>query len=155
LPTPEKLAKSSRGSLLGTVRCQPVGVRKCQSINSTFSIISRPFVAFLAFGSHPLTVEILDYWYRGENPCCPLDRQESSYFRRHVRRKEERIMARKYGRKSQKDVRGAMHEFKRGKLKSGRSGRKVKSRKQAIAIGLSKARKHGAKVPPKSRSKSR
>jgi hypothetical protein len=43
-----------------------------------------------------------------------------------------------------------MHEFKRGKLKSGRSGRKVKSRKQAIAIGLSKARKHGAKVPAKS-----
>ena len=64
-------------------------------------------------------------------------------------------MARKYGRKSQKDVKGAMHEFKHGKLKSGRSGRKVKSRKQAIAIGLSKARKHGAKVPPKSRSKSR
>ena len=42
-----------------------------------------------------------------------------------------------------------MHEFKHGKLKSGRSGRKVKSRKQAIAIGLSKARKHGAKVPSK------
>ena len=64
-------------------------------------------------------------------------------------RKEEGVMARKYSRKSQKDVRGAMHEFKRGQLKSGRSGRKVKSRKQAIAIGMSKARKHGAKVPPK------
>jgi hypothetical protein len=61
------------------------------------------------------------------------------------------MMARKYGRKSQKLVRGAMHEFKQGKLKSGRSGRKVKSRKQAIAIGLSKARKRGAKVPAKSR----
>ena len=61
----------------------------------------------------------------------------------------------KYGRGSKKQVKTAMHEFKRGKLKSGRSGRKVKSRKQAIAIGLSKARKHGAKVPPKSRSKSR
>ena len=55
----------------------------------------------------------------------------------------------KYGRGSKKQVKTAMHEFKRGKLKSGRSGRKVKSRKQAIAIGLSKARKHGAKVPSK------
>jgi hypothetical protein len=55
----------------------------------------------------------------------------------------------KYGRGSKKQVRKAMHEFKRGKLKSGRSGRKVKSRKQAIAIGLSKARKSGAKVPSK------
>jgi len=55
----------------------------------------------------------------------------------------------KYGRKSKQSVRRAMHEYKRGQLKSGRSARKVKSRKQAIAIGLSKARKHGAKVPPK------
>jgi len=59
-------------------------------------------------------------------------------------------MARKYGRKSQKTVKGAMHKFKRGKLKSGRSGKKVKSRKQAIAIGLSEARKKGAKVPKRS-----
>jgi hypothetical protein len=58
-------------------------------------------------------------------------------------------MPRKYGRKSQKSVRTAMHEFKRGKLKSGRSGKTVRSRKQAIAIGLSKARKKGAKVPAK------
>ena len=58
-------------------------------------------------------------------------------------------MPRKYGRKSQKSVRSAMHEFKRGKLKSGRSGKTVRSRKQAIAIGLSKARKKGAKVPAK------
>ena len=55
----------------------------------------------------------------------------------------------KYGRGSKKQVKKAMHEYKRGKLKSGRSGRKVKSRKQAIAIGLSKARKSGAKVPSK------
>jgi hypothetical protein len=46
-------------------------------------------------------------------------------------------------------VKRAMHELKRGKLKSGRSGRKVKSRKQAIAIGLSEARKSGAKIPKK------
>ena len=55
----------------------------------------------------------------------------------------------KYGRKAQEKVKRAMHERKRGKLKSGRSGKKVKSRKQAIAIGLSEARKAGAKVPRK------
>jgi len=56
-------------------------------------------------------------------------------------------MARKYGPTSQEKVHKVMHEYKRGKLKSG-SGKKVKSRKQAIAIGLSEARKRGAKVPP-------
>jgi hypothetical protein len=55
----------------------------------------------------------------------------------------------KYGRKAQQKVKKAMHERKRGKLKSGRSGRKVKSRKQAVAIGLSQARRSGAKVPRK------
>jgi hypothetical protein len=55
----------------------------------------------------------------------------------------------KYGAKAQKSVKKAMHEKKRGQLKSGRSGKKVTSRKQAIAIGLSKARKKGAKVPKK------
>ena len=45
-----------------------------------------------------------------------------------------------------------MHEMKRGKLKSGRSGKMVKSRKQAIAIGLSEARKAGAKIPKKKKS---
>ena len=62
-------------------------------------------------------------------------------------------MPRKYGRKAQQKVKRAMHEMKRGKLKSGRSGQKVKSRKQAIAIGLSEARRAGGKVPrPKRRS---
>ena len=56
-------------------------------------------------------------------------------------------MAGKYGRKAQKKVERAMHERKRGKLRSGRSGKKVTSRKQAIAIGLSEARRSGAKVP--------
>jgi hypothetical protein len=55
----------------------------------------------------------------------------------------------KYGRKAQSKVKRALHEMKRGKLKSGRSGRTVTSRKQAIAIGLSEARKKGAKVPRK------
>jgi len=55
----------------------------------------------------------------------------------------------KYGQKSKSKVEKAMHEKKRGQLKSGRSGKKVTSRKQAIAIGLSEARKEGAKVPKK------
>jgi uncharacterized protein DUF6496 len=53
----------------------------------------------------------------------------------------------KYGRKASQKVERAMHERKRGTLRSGRSGRKVTSRKQAIAIGLSEARDAGAKVP--------
>ena len=56
---------------------------------------------------------------------------------------------RKYGQKASQKVERAMHEMKRGQLKSGRSGKRVKSRKQAIAIGLSEARKRGAKVPRK------
>ncbi len=56
-------------------------------------------------------------------------------------------MPRKYSKKSQAKVGKVMREYKHGKLKSGRGG-KVKSRKQAIAIGLSEARKSGAKVPP-------
>jgi hypothetical protein len=58
-------------------------------------------------------------------------------------------MARKYGEKAQKTVKEAMHKYKQGELKSGKSGNKVKSRKQAVAIGLSEARKKGAKVPAK------
>jgi topoisomerase IA-like protein len=59
----------------------------------------------------------------------------------------------KYSKKSRKTVESAMHRKKKGTLRSGRSGKKVKSRKQAIAIGLSEARKKGAKVPaPKKKS---
>lgn len=58
-------------------------------------------------------------------------------------------MARKYGKKASQKVKRAMHERKAGTLRSGRSGKKVKSRKQAIAIGLSEARQAGAKVPKK------
>ncbi|MBI4049317.1 MAG: hypothetical protein HY395_00665 [Candidatus Doudnabacteria bacterium] len=54
----------------------------------------------------------------------------------------------RYGKKAGKTVARAMHKMKRGQLKSGRSGRRVRSRRQAIAIGLSEARKKGAKVPP-------
>jgi hypothetical protein len=56
-------------------------------------------------------------------------------------------MARRYSKKTSASVERAMKKRKAGTLKSGRSGRKVRSRKQAIAIGLSEARKRGAKVP--------
>lgn len=59
----------------------------------------------------------------------------------------------RYSKSSQKKVERAMHEMKKGDLKSGSSGKTVKSRKQAIAIGLSEARKQGSKVPAKKRAK--
>jgi len=58
-------------------------------------------------------------------------------------------MAKKYSKASSDKVKRALHEMKHGTLESGRSGRKVKSRKQAIAIGLSEARRAGKKVPKK------
>jgi uncharacterized protein DUF6496 len=63
-------------------------------------------------------------------------------------------MARKYSPSASKDVEREMHKFKRGKLKSGKGGKggTVKSRKQAVAIGLSEARKKGKKVPQKKAS---
>jgi hypothetical protein len=62
---------------------------------------------------------------------------------------EKKSSGRKYGKKAQSKVKRAMHERKHGTLKSGRSGKKVTSREQAIAIGLSEAREAGAKVPKK------
>jgi Family of unknown function (DUF6496) len=59
----------------------------------------------------------------------------------------------RYGKKAAQKVKKAMHERKRGTLKSGRSRKKVKSRKQAIAIGLSEARRAGGKVPRKKSKK--
>ncbi|HEY2153475.1 MAG TPA: DUF6496 domain-containing protein [Vicinamibacterales bacterium] len=59
----------------------------------------------------------------------------------------------KYGKKAQSKVKRAMEERKSGTLKSGRSGKKVTSRKQAIAIGLSEARREGGKVPAKRSTK--
>ena len=61
-------------------------------------------------------------------------------------------MAAKYGKKAQSKVKRAMHERKEGTLRSGGSGKKVTSRKQAIAIGLSEARRAGGKVPKKKKS---
>ena len=65
------------------------------------------------------------------------------------RRRRSSSGGRKYGKKASQKVERAMHERKRGTLRSGGSGKKVKSRKQAIAIGLSEARRAGAKVPRK------
>ncbi|MGC3943021.1 MAG: DUF6496 domain-containing protein [Chryseolinea sp.] len=59
----------------------------------------------------------------------------------------------KYGKKAQAKVKRAMHEMKEGTLRSGRSGKKVTSRKQAVAIGLSEARQAGGKVPKKAAKK--
>lgn len=61
----------------------------------------------------------------------------------------------KYSKKSQSKVKRAMHEMKEGKLRSGRSGKKVTNPKQAVAIGLSEAREAGAKVPAKKGAKKR
>ncbi len=59
----------------------------------------------------------------------------------------------RYGKKASEKVEKTMRERKKGTLRSGRSGKQVKSRKQAIAIGLDQARREGAKVPPKESSK--
>lgn len=61
----------------------------------------------------------------------------------------------KYGPKAQESVEEAMHKMKKGKLESGKSHKKVTDKKQAIAIGLSEARKKGARVPPPPKSRSK
>ncbi len=73
--------------------------------------------------------------------------------RKGGRKKSGARKKRKYGPKASRKVERSMHEMKRGELKSGRSGKKVTSRKQAIAIGLSEARSEGAKVPKKKGSR--
>ena len=72
-----------------------------------------------------------------------------------ARKKSSRSRSRKYGKAAGKSVESAMRRKKSGTLRSGKSGKggKVKSRKQAIAIGLSEAREKGAKVPPKKSSR--
>jgi hypothetical protein len=77
-------------------------------------------------------------------------RKKSTGSRKKTTRKK--TSSRKYGPEAQEDVERAMLEMKRGELKSGRSGKKVTSRKQAIAIGLSEARASGAKVPARKKS---
>jgi hypothetical protein len=87
------------------------------------------------------SAEISQSWYPMCTRRCFSEREDA------VR---EEDMA-KYGPKAQRKVARAMRERKRGTLRSGRSGRRVTSRRQAIAIGLSEARRSGAKVPPRPR----
>lgn len=68
-------------------------------------------------------------------------------------KKRKKKKGRRYGKAASKKVGKALHEAKRGKLRSGRSKKKVKSRQQAIAIGLSEARRSGAKVPGRKKRK--
>lgn len=70
--------------------------------------------------------------------------------RSKTKKASKRTSTRKYSRGSQSEVKKEMHKFKRGTAKSGKGGARVKSRQQAIAIGLSKARAKGEKVPKKS-----
>jgi hypothetical protein len=67
----------------------------------------------------------------------------------YIAKPKEEFTMNKYGPKAQQKVRKAMHEMEKGELKSGKSGKKVTSRQQAVAIGLSEARKEGGKVPKK------
>jgi hypothetical protein len=67
----------------------------------------------------------------------------------------KRSSRKRYGNTAARKVERAMHEMKRGKLRSGRSRKKVTSRKQAIAIGLSEARRRGGKVPPAPRKRAK
>ncbi len=74
--------------------------------------------------------------------------------RKKIVGRKKKASSRKYGAKAGRKVKRAMHEMRRGELKSGRSGKKVTSRKQAIAIGLNEARKAGGKVPAQKRKRS-
>jgi hypothetical protein len=78
---------------------------------------------------------------------CELGQPAFGRNAHHLVQAKVRTMARKYSRSASKDVEGAMRKRKKGTLRSGRSKKKVKSRKQAIAIGLSEARRKGKKVP--------
>jgi Family of unknown function (DUF6496) len=81
---------------------------------------------------------------------CPLEPSELHLVMSPMKWRKN-LMARKYSRSTSKEVKNEMHRYKRGKAKSGKGGR-VKSRKQAIAIALSKARKKGKKAPKKKAS---
>jgi Family of unknown function (DUF6496) len=93
-------------------------------------------------------VDALATVFDRENLTGTIDASTSS----ERRNDSEEVMMAKYSKKASEKVEKAMRERKKGTLKSGRSGKKVKSRKQAIAIGLSQARRAGAKVPRKKSS---
>ena len=80
----------------------------------------------------------------------PLARHHTMYGQVHRSMLGKEYTMARYGKSAQRSVKRAMHKLKEGSLRSGKSGKRVKSRKQAIAIGLSEARRKGAKVPAKS-----
>jgi hypothetical protein len=91
------------------------------------------------------------YPYKSGVIDCSLEKEEVKTINpKDIKLKRRGGIMRKYGKKAQEEVRKTMKKYKEGKLRSGRSHKKVSSRKQAIAIGLSKAREEGAKVPKKS-----
>jgi uncharacterized protein DUF6496 len=90
---------------------------------------------------------------RGSDVAAYADREPSPSAKIILPQPGEGVMARKYSKKASAKVGRAMKKRKAGTLKSGRSGKKVKSRKQAIAIGLSEARAEGKKVPKKAAKK--
>jgi hypothetical protein len=85
----------------------------------------------------------------------PTGKKLASTSRQANRGKKKKSAGRRYGPLASKKVGEAIHASKRGKLRAGRSKKKVKSRQQAIAIGLSEARRSGARVPPPSKKKKR
>lgn len=80
--------------------------------------------------------------------CTRSVRTHEGRYRNYVGSQKGAMMA-KYGKSAQRSVRRAMHKLKKGTLKSGQSGNRVTTREQAVAIGLSEARRKGAKVPTK------
>jgi hypothetical protein len=122
--------------------------RATTKVVSTSATIN-PGIRFVIFGSKTITIRVPPASSRAGMPT----RMPSKAVVRYNSNTDGGDEMAKYGKKASKKVKKAMHERKEGTLKSGRSGKKVTSKKQAIAIGLSEARKEGGKVPPKKSSK--
>src|SRR5262249_5225877 len=105
----------------------------------------------VASWSQRAPIETARAGFRNHVPYAGVSRFWAAIFWRPRAFTRRLSMARRYSRSASKDVRRAMKKRKKGTLRSGRSGKKVKSRKQAIAIGLSEARKKGKKVPRRKR----
>jgi hypothetical protein len=134
-----------------TNRGNPYGVF-CRRLSENLAEFS-----FIGIGFRE-TILLPMFFFRRHTGCCAnRTATPPSYARRRkfveVISMPTKSSGRKYGKKASQKVKRAMHEMKRGELKSGKSGKKVKSRKQAIAIGLSEARRAGGKVPAKKSSR--
>lgn len=124
---------------------------RCFSLGSSRTRSSRPSNHSASSCLQPCVCRLLPTVVKGRIPMTAKKVSSSSSRKKSAARKtssKKKSSTRKYGPKAGKSVEREMKAFKQGKLKSG-SGRKVTSRKQAIAIGLSEARKSGAKVPKK------